>query len=52
VYANLFQGTRYDIGDRLGFIKATIDFALQRLDLKEEVRQYLSRINEQYDSYI
>jgi UTP--glucose-1-phosphate uridylyltransferase len=52
VYANLFQGTRYDIGDKLGFIKATIDFALQRPDLKEEVQQYLSWVNKQYDSLI
>jgi UTP--glucose-1-phosphate uridylyltransferase len=35
VYAKLFQGKRYDIGDKRSFIKATIDFALQRPDLKE-----------------
>ncbi|GKU82898.1 UTP--glucose-1-phosphate uridylyltransferase GalU [Niallia sp. NCCP-28] len=32
-----FEGTRYDIGDKLGFIKATIDFALLREDMKKEI---------------
>lgn len=30
VYAYYFNGERYDIGDKFGFIKATIDFAIQR----------------------
>lgn len=40
-----FEGTRYDIGDKIGFIKATIDFALQRDDIKDEVLSYLKTIN-------
>lgn len=32
-----FAGTRYDIGDKLGFIKATIDFSLLREEMKEEI---------------
>ena len=41
VYAYKFQGKRYDAGDKLGYIKAIIDFALEREDLKEDVRRYL-----------
>lgn len=41
VYAYDFEGERYDVGDKFGFIKATIDFSLKREDLGEQVRQYL-----------
>jgi len=44
VLAYHFQGKRYDIGDKAGFIRATIDFALQRKDLKEDVLQYLYEV--------
>jgi UTP--glucose-1-phosphate uridylyltransferase len=41
VYAYMFDGTRYDAGDKLGFLKATVEFALKRSDLGSEFRQYL-----------
>lgn len=41
VYAYDFEGQRYDVGDKFGFIKATIDFALNREDLGDQVRHYL-----------
>lgn len=41
VYAYDFEGKRYDVGDKFGFIKATIDFALNRKDLGDQVRDYL-----------
>ena len=44
VYAYDFEGVRYDVGDKFGFIKATIDFALDRDDLKEDVRAYIDEI--------
>jgi UTP--glucose-1-phosphate uridylyltransferase len=37
----LFEGTRYDAGDKLGFLKATVEFALKRKDLGEPFREYL-----------
>ena len=41
------DGKRYDIGSKLGFIEATIDFALKRDDLKEQVKNILkSKTNE------
>jgi UTP--glucose-1-phosphate uridylyltransferase len=39
-----FDGIRYDIGDKFGYIKATIDFALRRDDLKEEFKNYLRKL--------
>ncbi|AXI10107.1 UTP--glucose-1-phosphate uridylyltransferase [Oceanobacillus zhaokaii] len=44
VLAYKFEGNRYDIGDKIGFIKATIDIALQRNDIKEEIFEYLRGI--------
>ena len=41
IYAYRFEGTRYDAGDKLGFLKATVEFALQREDLGRPFREYL-----------
>ena len=41
VYAYMFEGTRYDAGDKLGFLKATVEFALRREDLGHAFREYL-----------
>ncbi len=41
VYGYSFEGIRYDAGDKLGFLKATVEFALKREDLGEEFRQWL-----------
>ena len=40
----LFEGTRYDAGDKLGFLKATVEFALKRDDLGEPFREYLNEL--------
>ncbi|MDQ0903925.1 UTP--glucose-1-phosphate uridylyltransferase GalU [Paenibacillus sp. V4I7] len=44
IYAYDFVGTRYDVGEKLGFIKTTIDFALEREELKEDLLKYLKQI--------
>jgi UTP--glucose-1-phosphate uridylyltransferase len=44
VYGVLFEGTRYDAGDKLGFLKATVEFALKRHDLGEPFREYLKTL--------
>jgi UTP--glucose-1-phosphate uridylyltransferase len=41
VYGYRFEGTRYDAGDKLGFLKATVEFALHRDDLGGAFRDYL-----------
>jgi UTP--glucose-1-phosphate uridylyltransferase len=41
VYAYRFEGTRYDAGDKLEFLKATVEHALRRDDLGESFREYL-----------
>ncbi len=44
VYAYRFEGTRYDAGDKLGFLKATVEFALRRDDLGAPFREYLKSL--------
>ncbi len=44
VFAFQFEGRRYDIGDKFGYVKATLDFALERPDLQEKLREYLKKI--------
>ena len=41
VYGCEFLGDRYDIGDKFGFVRATVAFALKRPDLKDKVMEYL-----------
>ena len=45
VYALEFEGRRYDAGNKLEFLQATVDFALERDDLKDEFRAYLKSLN-------
>jgi UTP--glucose-1-phosphate uridylyltransferase len=44
-YAVKLQGTRHDAGDKLGFLIATVEFALKRDDLGGEFRKYLQSLN-------
>ena len=45
VYSYQFDGKRYDTGDKLGYIKANIDFALNNKDLSKDVAQYIKSLN-------
>ncbi len=47
IYAYSFEGKRYDIGDKVGFIEATIDFALKRPELREGVIRVLENTKSQ-----
>ena len=44
-YAVRFEGTRYDAGDKLGFLIATVQYALKHGDLAPEFREYLRTLN-------
>jgi UTP--glucose-1-phosphate uridylyltransferase len=45
VYGYNFEGTRHDAGDKLGMLKATVDFALMRDDLGPPFRDYLKSLS-------
>ncbi|MCC6860639.1 MAG: UTP--glucose-1-phosphate uridylyltransferase GalU [Bryobacterales bacterium] len=44
IYAYRFEGRRYDAGDKLGFLQATVEFALKRDDLGDAFREYLKTL--------
>lgn len=48
VYACEFEGERYDAGSKIGFLKATVEFALKRDDLAGEFKEYLKKMAAQY----
>ena len=41
MYAYIFEGKRYDVGNKLGFLEATVEFALRRKELRKEFLDYL-----------
>ncbi|MCA1320234.1 UTP--glucose-1-phosphate uridylyltransferase GalU [Bacillus tianshenii] len=47
VFAYDFEGTRYDVGEKLGFVKTTIEFALENKELRSELLPYLEELLKQ-----
>lgn len=50
IYAYNFEGRRYDVGDKLGFLEATVDFALKRDNLREDLLEYLKKTIEKNET--
>ena len=48
VYSYCFEGKRYDVGDKLGFLKANVEYALRRPDLAEPFRKFLLETTENH----
>jgi len=46
IYAYIFEGRRYDVGDKQGFLEATVEYALRREELREEFLSYLLKVVE------
>lgn len=44
ILAYNFEGRRYDVGDKLGFVQATVEFALRREDISEDLMAYLKKL--------
>src|SRR5690606_29588150 len=49
VFAYIFEGKRYDVGEKLGFVKTTIEFALQHEDLHEDIITFIKDVIEKED---
>jgi UTP--glucose-1-phosphate uridylyltransferase len=45
VFGYRYEGKRHDAGDKLGFLKATVEFALKRPELKDQFREYLKTLD-------
>ncbi|MBS3681576.1 UTP--glucose-1-phosphate uridylyltransferase GalU [Ornithinibacillus massiliensis] len=50
VYAYEFEGRRYDVGEKLGFLRTTVEFALEDKEHREQVEQMLKELIERYSS--
>ncbi len=48
MYAYEFIGKRYDVGNKMGFLKATVEYALRRDDLKDEFMNYLKTVTKDF----
>nr|WP_263313449.1 UTP--glucose-1-phosphate uridylyltransferase GalU [Mammaliicoccus sp. Marseille-Q6498] len=44
VYSYDFEGQRYDVGEKIGFVKTTIEFALKDAEMKEEIKKYIQSL--------
>jgi len=44
--AHAFEGVRYDCGSRQGFIRATVDYALEHHDLRDDLLAYFATLNQ------
>lgn len=52
MYAYDFKGHRYDVGTKVGFIQANIEFALRSQELREEMKEYLKALHENMDAML
>ena len=48
MYAYNFEGKRYDVGDKLGFLEATVEYALRKPEIKDNFVEYLKDIIKEY----
>ena len=44
IYGLKFEGRRYDCGSKIGFLKATVDFALKHATFRKEFKKYLKEV--------
>ena len=49
VFARQFNGDRYDVGDKFGFMKTSIDYALQHPQIKDNMKQYLIELGKKLE---
>ncbi|MDF2607365.1 MAG: UTP-glucose-phosphate uridylyltransferase [Bacillales bacterium] len=52
MYAYNFEGRRYDVGDKQGFLEATVEYALRNDDLRDDFLKYLVKIVEKEATHI
>ncbi|SES11083.1 UTP--glucose-1-phosphate uridylyltransferase GalU [Streptococcus gallolyticus] len=50
VFARQFNGDRYDVGDKFGFMKTSIDYALQHPQIKDSMKQYLINLGKELEA--
>jgi len=49
MYAYIFKGHRYDVGTKIGFLQANIEFALRNPEVADDLKKYLAELHENMD---
>ncbi|OTP11415.1 UTP-glucose-1-phosphate uridylyltransferase 1 [Enterococcus sp. 10A9_DIV0425] len=49
VYARTFTGTRYDVGDKFGYMKTSIEYGLKHPEISEPLKQYLIDLSKSFE---
>ena len=49
MYAYIFSGHRYDVGTKMGFLQANIEFALRNPEVADDLKNYLAALHENMD---
>ena len=52
MYAYVFKGHRYDVGTKMGFLQANIEFALRNPEITEELKKYLDELHENMEQML
>jgi UTP--glucose-1-phosphate uridylyltransferase len=52
MYAYDFKGHRYDVGSKIGFLQANVEFALRNPELRDEMKEYLARLHQNMDEML
>ncbi len=52
MYAYDFKGHRYDVGTKIGFIQANVEFALRSDELKDEMKEYLQKLHDNMEEML
>jgi len=52
MYAYVFKGHRYDVGTKLGFLQANIEFALRNSEITDDLKNYLDALHENMDAML
>ena len=47
VFAYVFEGCRYDVGEKIGFVKTTIEFAMKNEEIRDELIPFMKELLEQ-----
>ena len=52
MYAYIFKGHRYDVGTKMGFLQANIEFALRNPEVTDDLKKYLDTLHENMESML
>ena len=52
MYAYIFKGHRYDVGTKMGFLQANIEFALRNPEITDDLKKYLDALHDNMEQML